>query len=205
MIFGFAHLAVNVANLIEAEDIWRREGYTRTALHLDVPNHQSKQRFLTNYRTKHDLMLLAGSDLWPLELTHHGPTHSDNTQLTWAREVIKVTVPDPAPLYRFFTEGFGFRVAGDDLVLNSRLPAWSCRLRLIAGASSPVSLESAGPSCLAFYCNHIVEDVSRLVEMGATDNTINFDLTLGARAMTIAMLRAPGGPLLELINIRNKT
>jgi hypothetical protein len=206
VILGFAHLAVNVDNLTEAEAVWRVEGYARTALHLDVPNHPSKQKFLASYRPLHDLMLLAGPGLWPLELTRHGATYSDNTQLVWEREAIRVTVPDPAPLRRLFVEGLGFRVAGDDtLVLDSRLPGWSCRLRLQSGACIPVSLEAAGPTCLAFYCNRSAVDAQRLIDLGATDLAGGFDLTLGERAMTIAMLRAPGGPLLELINSRNKT
>lgn len=206
MILGFAHLAVNVDNLTEAEAAWLVEGYARTALHLDVPNHPSKQRFLTSYRPLHDLMLLVGPGLWPLELTHHGPTCSDNTQLAWGRNAIRVTVPDPVPLRRLLVEGLGFRAADDDtLVLDSRLPGWSCRLRLQAGASRPVSLDAAGPTCLAFYCNRVAVDAQRLFDLGATDSIGGFDLTLGERAMTIAMLRAPGGPIVELINPRNKT
>lgn len=206
MILGFAHLAINGPDLMEAEAAWRVEGYARNALHLNVPNHPSKQRFLSSYQPLHDLMLLAGPGLWPLELTRHGTTCSVNTQLTWGREAIQVTVPDPAPLRRLFVEGLGFRVTEDDtLILDCRLTGWTCRLRLQAGPSIPVSLDATGPTCLAFYCNRATEDAQRLVDLGATDPTGSFDLTLGERAMTIAMLRAPGGPLLELINPRKKT
>lgn len=204
MILGFAHLAVNVADLEAAENAWQAEGYSRTALYLNAPNHPSKQRFLANYQPLHDLMLLSGSGLWPLELTRHGPTYSVNTQLEWNQDAIRVTVPDPVPLHRLLVNGLGFCVDNGDLVLNSRLPAWSCRLRLATGESSPVSLEAAGPSCLAFYCNRIAEDAQNLIGLGATDYTSEFELTLGERDMAIAMLRAPGGPLLELINPRKK-
>lgn len=206
MILGFAHLATNVVDLMEAETAWQVKGYVRKALHLDVPNHPSKQRFFSGYQPLHDLMLLASPDLWPLELTRHGLTGAFNTQLTWGREAIHVTVPDPAPLRRLFVEGLGFRVTEDDiLILDSSLPGWICRLRLKAGASIPVSLDAAGPTCLAFYCNRTTEDAQRLVDLGATDSTGSFELTLGERTMTIAMLRVPGGPLLELINPGKKT
>ena len=205
MILGFAHLAVNVADLAEAESAWRLEGYSRTALYSNVTNHPSKQRYLTSYQPLHDLMLLAGPGLWPLELTHHGATHTDNNQLSWGREAIRVTISDPAPLRRLLVEGLGFREAANDtLLLDGRLPGWTCRLRLQADASIPVSLDAAGPTCLAFYCNRVTEDAQRLIDLGATDPTGNFDITLGERAMTIAMLRAPGGPLIELINLRHK-
>lgn len=150
-------------------------------------------------------MLLSGPGLWSLELTRHGITCSVNSQLFWGREAIQITVPDPIPLRRLLVEGLGFRVAEDDtLILDNRLPGWTCRLRLQAGASSPVSLDAVGPTCLAFYCNRIAEDAQRLIDLGATDPTGSFDLTLGERAMTIAMLRVPGGPLVELINPRKK-
>jgi hypothetical protein len=204
MILGFAHLAVNVADMEAAETYWRTKSYARTALYFDTPNHPFKQRFLSNYQQLHDLMLLSGSGLWPIELTKHGPTHSVNTQLEWNQDAIQVTVPDPAPLQRLLVNGLGFCADNDDLVLNSRLPAWSCRLRLVAGDSLPTSLEATGPSCLAFYCNRIADDAQTLIGLGATDYTNEFELTLGERDMTIAMLRAPGGPLLELINPRKK-
>jgi hypothetical protein len=204
MILGFAHLAVNVDDLEAAETVWKAEGYARTAMHLDAPNHPSKHRFLTNYHPLHDLMLLSGSGLWPLELTRHGQTYTANTQLEWNSDAIRVTVPDPAPLHRLLVNGLGFCEDNGDLVLNSRLLAWSCRLRLEAGISSPVSLEAAGPSCLAFYSNRISEDAQILIGLGATDYTNEFELALGGRDMTIAMLRAPGGPLIELINPRKK-
>ena len=205
MILGFAHLAVNEDNLIEAEAKWQAKGYVRQALYLDVPNHPSKEKFLTRYQARHDLMLLTGQGLWPLELTRHGATRSGNTQLAWRHEFIEVRVPDPAPLRRVLVEGLGFRnTAGDVLFLDGRLPGWSCRLHLYKDASLPVSLDGVGPTCLAFYCNHVSEDAQRLIDVGATDSTGKFDLTLGQRTMTITMMRAPGGLLLELISPRKE-
>jgi hypothetical protein len=204
MILGFAHLAVNVSDLGQAETTWFMHGYKRNALHLNVPNHLLKQRFFTDYRPYHDLMLLTGSGLWPLELTLHGPLYSNNTQITWGHDAITIKVVDPAVLSQFFIKGLGFHEEDNYLVLNGLLPGWSCRLQLMAGIENPVSLESAGPTCLAFYCTGSFEDTQQLIDIGATDNTGTFDLTLGEKDMTISMVRAPGGPLLELINIKNK-
>lgn len=205
MILGFAHLADNVANLEEAEARWIAEGYTRIAQYTDVPNHPSKRRFGDAYVPQHDLTLLAGQGLWPIELTRHGTPNGFNTQLTWDRETLGVTVSDPTPFERLLTEGMGFRRGvRDTYAFESRLPTWLCRLRLTAGNTQPVSLDKAGLTCLAFYCSRCGEDVRRLVDLGATECTESFDLTLGDRSMTIAMLRAPGGPLLELITPRSK-
>lgn len=205
MILGFAHLAVNVPNLLEAEVAWRAEGYTRNAIYLTVPNHPSKQRFLSTYELSHDLMLMSGPDLWPLELTCHGVTRSINTQLKWGRESICITVPAPASLQRLLVEGLGFRVTEDGILsLDGRFPGWSCLLRLQTGYNMPISLDSIGPTCLAFYCNRTKDDVQRLIDLGATDPTDPFDIVLGPRSMKIVMLRAPGGLLLELIDPRKK-
>jgi hypothetical protein len=201
MIFGFAHLAVNVHDLLAAEVVWQAEGYARSAIYLSAPNHPSKQRFLSIYHPSHELMLLAGSGLWPLELTCHGHNHSVNKQLKWGRESIHITVPDTVPLRRLLIEGLGFLVGDDDtLILESRFLGWSCRLRLQVGGTLPVSLNATGPTCLAFYCNRIEEDAQRLIDLGATDSTGTFDIILGERNMKIAMLRAPGGILIELIS-----
>jgi hypothetical protein len=205
MILGFAHLAVNVSDLLGAEALWCKEGYTRSALYLAAPNHPSKKQYTSTYHPSHDLMLLTGAHLWPLELTCHGATYSVNKQLKWGREFILITVPDPAPLQRLLVDGLGFRMTEDgSLILNSCLPGWTCRLRLQMGETAPVSLDRTGPTCLAFYCNQIEEDTQRLLGLGAKDNIEPFDISLGARDMTIAMLRGPGGLLIELINPRKK-
>ena len=200
MILGFAHLAINVYNLFDAELKWRTEGYTRNALYLSAKNHLAKSQFLTAYQSIHDLMLLNGTGLWPLELTCHGNIYSVNTQLQWNREAIQITVPKPVTLQSLLVKGLGFRITEHrTLVLENRLQAWTCRLKLQEGDTCPVSLDAAGPTCLAFYSNRIDEDEQRLVDLGATVSTGPFDITLGERNMTIAMLRVPGGLLVELI------
>ncbi|MDO9227511.1 MAG: hypothetical protein Q8M09_17285 [Pseudomonadota bacterium] len=205
MILGFAHLAINVDDLSAAESEWRALGYARGALHRDVPNHPAKRAFTRHYQPLHDLLLLHAAGLWPLEITRHGPTLGENRQLAWAPDSLHAVLPEPAPLRTLLLEGLGFQGAGNDLRLDSRLPGWSCRLHLEAGDTEPVRLDAAGPTCLAFYCNRIEEDAQRLLGLGASDYSGVFDLTLGERAMSIAMLRAPGGPLLELVSPRTRT
>jgi len=202
LILGFAHLAINVGDLAEAESEWRALGYTRGALHRNVPNHPAKRAFTRHYQPLHDLLLLKAAGLWPLEITHHGPTQGENRQLAWAPDSIHVALAEPAPLRTLLLQGLGFRGEGSDLRLDSRLPGWSCRLRLEAGNTEPVRLDAAGPTCLAFYCNRIEEDAQRLIGLGASDYSGVFGLALGERGMSIALLRAPGGPLLELISPR---
>ena len=205
MILGFAHLAINVSDLAVAEGEWLARGYTRSALHRDVPNHSGKSAFTELYQPRHDLLLLNAAGLWPLEITCHGPTQGYNQQLAWTPDALQAKLPDPAPLRALLLEGLGFQAEANDFRLKSRLPGWSCRLRLEQGATEPVRLDATGPTCLAFYCNRIEEDAQHLLGLGASDYSGVFDLTLGARSMNIALLRAPGGPLLELINPRTCT
>ncbi len=205
MILGFAHLAINCDDLVRAEGEWLALGYARGALFRGVPNHASKRAYAGHDQPQHELLLLNGPGLWPLELTRHGSTSGDNRQLAWSLDAIRVRLADSAPLRTLLLEGLGFRATGDDVRLDSRLPGWSCRLRLETGETEPVRLDAAGPTCLAFYSNRIEEDAQRLLNLGASDFSGVFDLTLGARAMSIALLRAPGGPLLELISPRTRT
>jgi hypothetical protein len=206
MILGFAHLAVNTADLERAETAWQGLGYRRTALHRGVPNHLAKRAFARRYRPEHDLLLLQADGLWPLELTCHGPTEGDNRQLAWAADAIRVCVPDPAPLRRLLEEGLGFQATDEGVLdLHSRLPGWSCRLRIEVADEPPARLDADGPTCLAFYTNRIEDDSRHLLDLGASDYSGTFELTLGERAMSIALLRAPGGPLLELISPRTRT
>lgn len=206
MILGFAHLTINRGDLAAAEGEWLALGYARDAFYRGVANHPAKRVFADRYQPQHDLLLLRGSGLWPLELTCHGATEGENRQLAWAPDAIRLTLSDPEPLRRLLLEGLGFAAAeANELRLDSRLPAWSCRLRLQVGASEPVRLDAAGPTCLAFYSNRIEEDAARLIALGASDCSGVFDLTLGERDMRIALLRGPGGPLLELINLRTRT
>lgn len=205
MILGFAHLAINTGNLAQTEGEWLARGYTRSALYRSIPNHPAKRAFLHHYQPLHDLLLLNVSGMWPLEITCHGPEHGDNRQLAWASDAIHVTLPDPAPFRALLLKGLGFQEEGHDFLLESRLPGWSCRLRLDEGATEPVRLDAAGPTCLAFYCNRIEEDAQCLIGLGASVYSGIFDLTLGDRGMRIVLLRAPGGPLLELISPRTRT
>ncbi len=203
MILGFAHLTINVEDLGQAEFEWLKKGYSRNFLHNQVANHPSKRVFTHSYLPFHGLLLLKGRGLWPLELTCHGPTEGENRQLIWSKEAIVVRVREPATFQRVLIDGLGFElVENGSLHLDSRLPGWSCRIRLKKDQNEPVRLDAPGPTCLAFYSNRVEEDACRLTELGAFDYTGIFELTLGQRNLSIAMMRLPGGPLLELIAIR---
>ena len=208
MILGFAHLAINVADTDQAMAEWSALGYHLVAAHYNAPNHPSKSQFLNRYQAEHDLLLLKGENLWPLELTHHGDIQSVNQQIAWSASHITLTVTESAldALRRLLVEGLGFEEQdGDELQLHSRLPGWSCRLKLNSGATAPVQLDATGPTCLAFYCNRIKEESLRLQTLGAESATDIFEMTLDGRAMQIILMRAPSGPLIELINPRSRT
>lgn len=208
MILGFAHLAINVDDTEQAMTEWSGRGYQLVAVHYAASNHPSKSQFLNCYQPKHDLLLLKGENLWPLELTHHGDTQGANQQITWAASHIILTVSEGTldALRRLLLEGLGF-VAKDDgeLYLHSRLPGWSCKLKLNIGVTAPILLDATGPTCLAFYCNRIEEESQRLLMLGAESATDIFEMALNGRAMQIIMMRVPGGPLIELINPISRT
>ena len=204
MILGFAHLTINTADLAEVEASLVASGYKCIAKHLGVANYSKKRAFCETFHSLHDLALLRAPDSWPLELTCHGPTFGENTQISWTRDRFIINVCKPDIVEKLFIEGLGFKSADDrDLVMASHFPDWSCRIRIEQGNSEPVRLDASGPTCLAFYCNHIDEELERLIELGAVDCTDIFEITLGEKKMDIAIMRLPGGPLLELINPRS--
>jgi len=206
LILGFAHLALNTADLAAVERDCLAQGYARTALHEAVPNHAGKAQFTHTLQAPatHTLMLLRGPGLWPLELTCHSATMGHNTQIRSHKELIELHVPEVQALQALLTQGLGFEL--DDaaqpqiLRLNSRLPGWSCRVKLVPAQTAPVRLDAEGASCLAFYSNRLEEDLARLMALGAQDSTGAFRLQLAGRDMNIALVRAPGGVLIELIH-----
>lgn len=208
MILGFAHLAINVDDQARETAEWLTRGYQLITTHSGVPNHPSKRQFLDYYQPQHDLLLLKGENLWSLELTHHGRTQGENEQIEWAPShiTLKVSKEEITFLRHFLIDGLGFKEDDDkNLYLHSRLPGWSCIIKLNAEQTRPIKLDALGPTCLAFYSNRIEEDSRRLHEIGAEAATEVFNITLGAREMKISMMRAPGGPLIELISPKMRT
>lgn len=203
MILGFAHLSVNVSELDVAEIEWSEHGYTCQAIHRGVPNPSAKSLYRHKNPDFHDLMLMGGHGLWPIELTCHGNTEGENTVLIWSKEALTLQCRDPIDAAEFMVAGLGFqREETDYLILNSRLPGWNCRIRIVEGNPLPVSINASGPTCLAFYCARLEEDAHTLLNLNAGEYTGVFDIRVGDRDMNIAMLRAPFGILLELINPR---
>ncbi|PJF37956.1 MAG: hypothetical protein CUN55_19445, partial [Phototrophicales bacterium] len=87
-----------------------------------------------------------------------------------------------------------------DLKLISPFQKWTCNIRLVEAETLPVRLDAAGPSCLAFYSNRVGCDSLKLKGLGAKQVTKPFKLTVGSRVVEVALMRAPGGALIELIN-----
>ena len=87
--------------------------------------------------------------------------------------------------------------------IRGAFPKWSAQLRLVENKSAPQCqpLDIEGYSCLAFYSNNILEDVQRLVGLGAGSATEEFAVDLSGRRVNVAMLRSPGGAILELLRV----
>lgn len=205
MILGFAHLMVNTDDITKEETLWNQRGYQRIAHHMDALNHSSKAAYTQTYTPLHDLMLLTGDGLWPLELTFHGPICCENRQINWQKSHLKITSPKVDAMRAFFVSGLGFKHNDQgDLRLESRLPGWGCEVLLEQGDVEPTRIDGSGATGLAFYVRRIAEEMENMRALGATDISGVFELTLGERAMKIVLMRAPGGPLIELIELDAK-
>ena len=203
MILGFAHLTINVGDVKTAEGDWISKGYERKALFCDVPNHHSKSTFTHSHQSLHDIMLLDGKGLVPLELTCHGEVTGINQILEWTLEHISLSVPHVAAISGLLESALGFKREHDGLLaLTSRFPNWGCKLLLKKGVDEMVRLDAAGGTTLAFYSNRIEEDTKKIQNAGAVDQSGVFELDLGERNLLISLMRIPHGPLLELIQPR---
>ncbi|KZL01861.1 MULTISPECIES: hypothetical protein [unclassified Pseudovibrio] len=200
MIMGFAHLMVNTGELLKSELEWGKQGYKRTALLQDVYNHPSKKAFSANYTDRHDLMLLGGTGLWPLELTYHGVVQGSNRQVTWHQDRIQIEMDDTTILKRLLVKGLGFKANRDnEFQLSPMLPDWACRICTLNKFTEPTRLDAAGASGLAFYSRRIEADSEKLKSLGAIEVSEIFELVLNDKKLDIALMRVPDGPLIELI------
>ncbi len=205
MILGFAHLTENTGDIANAEKLWLSQGYQRSAWHKGVPNHASKAAFTSQYEPTHDLMLLSGEGLWPLELTFHGNVDGNNKQIFWSKDHITLSVPDVRTVSDILQKALGFSIAVEGIYsFTSRFPNWNCRIRLEQSNAKPVTLDASGATALAFYTNRIIDDAEMIVSFGATHFSGIFELQVGDRDMLIALARLPGGPLIELIEPKRK-
>jgi len=112
----------------------------------------------------------------------------------------------------FWRDGVSATIASHEpgrwalLKLKSPVAAWQGTV-LLARTENAASnyLDSAGFPCIALWSSALAEDTDRLRKFGGSSIIEPFTLTVNGRVLTVIQLRAPGGWLLELIQLTRKT
>jgi hypothetical protein len=139
----------------------------------------------------------------PLELTNHGAPMAYEAPIEYRCDHIRLFTPKLEEDGIFYQQGLRFRPDGDMLKLSSPVPAWGCHLRLIGDESvTDYPLNASGYTCLAFLTNQLEADQAKLIALGARDAIMPFLADVNGKTLYIAICRAPGGALVELIQVR---
>lgn len=105
----------------------------------------------------------------------------------------------------FWSETFGLRAAraSDGLhvvEIKAAVPQWALRVAFVPGTGQPTRLDDGGFACLALLTNDLASLIER-VDRTAVDHTGVFTVRVNGRDLAVAILRAPGGELVELIQV----
>jgi hypothetical protein len=124
-------------------------------------------------------------------------------------------VPDAAKSREVFGKGLGAKLSASGEIngrswfameFSSLVPRWRLRLLIYQGLSSGeckgLSLDSAGFPCIAFLSTDITRDVSVFAAAAQCDMPEIFSLRVNEKLLDVAIMRGPGGELIELIQVR---
>lgn len=204
MILGFAHLTFGTRQFDRATELFQKSGFVLKDAYRSVPSAPAKWPLMAHHAKKHDLALLMGSV--GVEIVSHdtgsidGPAMLDFDPHSG---VITLNSRDIVREGEFIAQSLPCMEVDGRIEIRGAFPKWSAQLRLVENKSAPQCqpLDIEGYSCLAFYSNNIREDVQRLVGLGAGSATEEFAVDLSGRRVNVAMLRSPGGAILELLRV----
>lgn len=84
----------------------------------------------------------------------------------------------------------------------SPIKAWSMKLVLVQADSEPIPLDAVGWPCLALLTSDLAGDHDKvLAPLVATETSFRESLTINGRTVAFALMRGPGGELIELLQL----
>jgi len=129
---------------------------------------------------------------------------------TGGLERVVLRVADPEPTVGFL-EGLGFLLRGRDgcrieLEFPRTIVTMALRVTVISGGSRPPEhfVDDLGCTLVALISRNLEADVAALQEDGCTTTQI-FSFTINGKPIRHAIIRGPGGALVELIEVGRKT
>lgn len=216
MILGIAQLIVNVADLDGAAADLEHRGYRESFRELRLPNAEEKHILQGAARDRLDMIHFAApEETMAIELTRYAgapPTGraAYRIELTESGTVERVVaeVPDPAASVAFWQEGLGFRAAetrdGWQLDHPALVPAWRLSLTLVPATGptlEPATVDADGCVLVTALTTDAAADLARLRELGARRATEVWSERVSQRPLRVAMVEAPGGELVELLEL----
>jgi len=207
MILGFAHLTLGAAQVDKAVGRLLERGFSLKSSHRGIPSAAAKWPLMARRAKSHDLVLMSGGVAVEI-VSHDTGSVTTGAVLDFSAESGQVILRvEHVARERDFLLASLSCVANEGIIeVRGAFPSWNVRLELVADSAVPAlpPLDIEGFSCLAFYSNNIREDIARLLALGARDATDEFEINLNGRALSIAMLRSPGGAILELIKAKRQ-
>ena len=147
-----------------------------------------------------------------VELTAHGSVLEEASCYTFEGEAQEGGIAevicrssDAAASRIFWTEGLGFSETDGKTFFKAVFPHWSLKISFREDREwKPGFLDSAGFPCLAFLTRNIEEDLLRLGKAGAACSTRPFRMQVNHKSLKAAIVRGPGGEIVELLDINTE-
>jgi hypothetical protein len=207
VILGFAHLTLSTRQLERSIELFQTAGFVLKETYHSVPSSAAKWPLMAHKASRHTLVLLNGRV--PIEIVSHDTGSVDSPGMLAfdpGGGTITLRSSDVARDGAFIAKSLPCAITADGIRFHGVLPAWSAQIQLVEDETAPCAqpLDIEGYSCLAFYSTSISEDVERLVGLGAENATEEFAVELNNRRVGVAMMRSPGGAIIELIKVSRR-
>jgi hypothetical protein len=207
LILGFAHLTLSTRRLERSIELFRKAGFVLKETHRTIPSSAAKWPLMAYKASCHTLVLLKGRV--PIEIVSHDTGSVDSAGMLafdLGDGTVTLRSSDVERDRAFISKSLPCTTASDGVRFQGLLPAWNAQIQLVEDKTAPrvQPLDIEGYSCLAFYSTSISDDVQRLVGLGAENATEEFAVELNNRKIGVAMMRSPGGAIIELIKVSRR-
>lgn len=212
MILGASHLTLASQDAPQAARALEDRGFTLDFTDPRVVNSPEKQPLLSaSGRAAKTIGIRyfkgrAGPAVELLSYPTAGPDHPSRFIPEFVDgSLVGVTCPvDDLRKAEGFWREAGLKPAGGGMLeLTAPLPQWRLRLTLRKEEAGVVpGLDSLGYHCLSLLSSDIDADLKRLSASTLGEASVPFDVVVNQKTLRAAMVRGPGGGLVELIEVR---
>jgi len=219
VILGVEHIALSCADIETGVAGLAARGFAPAFVERDIPNAPEKRSLLHTYTARHDIASCRAQAGIAIELTNHGPVYAPappSYEVTFGGGgivAVAVISGDVRASKRFWRDGLRFTVAAgnaDDaeqalLAIRPPVAAWAFELRVAPGPQRALPmLDDEGFPCVALITNRLDADLAQALSAGGHSPAGPFVAHVNGNELHVALLRGPGGELVELIAFARK-